>query len=139
MLRTRTSQDLRWGSKLEPVKKLNASFLEAEKDLVRRSSGKNEVGLEVLEKRDLRTEEEEGLLLVEEEEEGSKVVRRSQRHSGQNPENCSCGCRSQLKEERGGCAGGGSGGGGGCVGSAVVVGFIPGGNVQCALCSCYSK
>lgn len=89
MLRTRTSQDLRWGSKPEP-KKLKASFLEAENDFVRRSSGKNEVGLEglggrggcfwlkvekveVLENRALmaeaeevegRREEEEGLLLA---------------------------------------------------------------------------
>lgn len=60
------------------------------------------------------------------------MVRRSQRHSGQNPVKSSSGCRSQLKEERGGCGGGS---GGGCVGSSVV-GFIPGGNVQCALCSC---
>lgn len=60
-------------------------------------------------------------------------MRRSQRHSGQNPVKSSSGCLSQLKEERGGCGGGS---GGGCVGSAVV-GFIPGGNVQCcALCSC---
>ena len=35
VLRTLTSQDLRWGSKEE-----KGSFLEAEKDLVRRSSGR---------------------------------------------------------------------------------------------------
>lgn len=65
--------------------------------------------VEGLEKRDLRAaaaeevelrrEEEEGLLLAED---WSKVVRRSQRHSGQKPENFSSGWRSQLKEERGG-------------------------------------
>lgn len=125
VLRPRTSQDFLWGSKAA-VLNPNASFFEEENDLVRRSSGKNEVGLtglgggltpeeeetEGFAKRDLiaaaaeddevegRLEEDEGLLLplllL------SKVVSRSHRHSGQKPVNCSSGCRSQLKEERGG-------------------------------------
>lgn len=39
---TLTSQDFLWGSKIRP----KASFLEAENDLVRRSSGKKEVGFD---------------------------------------------------------------------------------------------
>lgn len=91
--------------------------MEAEKDLVRRSSGKKEVTLAGLgggglvkiepegleeeeEKMDLRVaaaeeeevegrrEKEEGLL---EEEEWSRMVRRSQRQEGQKPVNCSSG------------------------------------------------
>lgn len=97
---------------------------------MRRSSGKNEVGLlesfgggglvvvavkevegleEEEEKRDLRAAaaEEEEVEGRREEEEGfeefwSRVVKRSQRHEGQKPVNCSSGWRSQLKEERGG-------------------------------------
>lgn len=48
----------------------------------------------------------------EEEEEGktasfwSRVYSLSHRQEGQKPVNCSCGCVSQLKEDRGGCAGG---------------------------------
>lgn len=56
--------------------------------------------------------EDEGVL----EDDLSSIVRRSQRQDGQNPENCSSGWRSQLKEERGGCGGRG----GGAVGSAKV-------------------
>lgn len=41
---TLTSQDFRCGSKVRP----KASFLEAENDFVRRSSGKNELGFEAL-------------------------------------------------------------------------------------------
>lgn len=67
-------------------------------------------------------EEVEGLR-EDEADDWSKVVRRSQRHEGQKPVNCSSGWRSQVKEERCGCAGGGS-----------VVGFITdGGVVQFAL------
>lgn len=114
-----TSQDFLWGSKERP----RDSFLEAENDLARRSWGKTDVGLVGLEggggrkkltlagfdeedeKRDLmaaaaETEEErreeEGVL----EDDLSSTVRRSQRQDGQNPENCSSGWRSQLKEER---------------------------------------
>lgn len=120
VLLTLTSQDFLWGSKDRP----KASFLEAENDFVRRSSGKNEDGfeglgrgggggklldLEVEEKRDLMAaaaaaeaeegrREEEGVL-----EEESRVWRRSQRQEGQKPVKCSLGWRSQLKEERGGC------------------------------------
>lgn len=64
-----------------------------------------------------RREEEEAVA-----EEGSSEVRRSQRHEGQKPVNCSVGWRSQLKDERWGCNG--CGGGGGC----SVVGFITGGS-----------
>lgn len=144
VLRTRTSQDFLCGSKM-PEKK--PSFLDAENDLVRRSSGRKaeadaggggleEEGL----KRALRAEaaaEEGGLreeeeaeaeaagAAEEEEEEGSKSARRSQRHEGQKPVKCSSGWRSQVRRWGcGGCGGWnwGSGGGGGSV-----VGFITGG------------
>lgn len=85
------------------------SFLEAEKDLVRRSSGRNE-----------DEEEEEGAAaaeglkmalmaavavegLREEEEpllEGSRTARRSQRQEGQKPVKCSSGWLSQEVEGR---------------------------------------
>lgn len=93
VLRILTSHDFRWGSKAAAAKP-SASFFEAEKDFVRRSSGKNDEVLEGLgggggreleagaaaedfEKRDLkaaaaeleevdgRREDEEGLLLLE--------------------------------------------------------------------------
>lgn len=44
--------------------------------------------------------EEEGRVEEDAAEESSRVVRRSQRHKGQKPENCSEGWRSQLKDER---------------------------------------
>lgn len=87
--------------------------------------------------------EEEGLAEAlegrreEEAEEGSSEVRRSQRHEGQKPVNCSVGWRSQLKDERWGCngCGGGSCGGGGC----SAVGFITGGEkIQSSTLSSFS-
>lgn len=111
MFRTLTSQDFLCGSNT-PEK---PSFLEAEKDLVRRSSGKKEVGRVLVEeappppmgglKMALRAaaavEEVGGLREVEEEEEeGSKTASRSQRHEGQNPVKCSSGWRSQEVEGR---------------------------------------
>lgn len=103
MLRPRTSQDLRCGSNVAA----KSSFLEAEKDLVRRSSGKKEfdevVGGRLLllrwevEGRKMAlsaaaaVEEVGGLRVVEVEEEdalllfGSRSERRSKRHEGQKP------------------------------------------------------
>lgn len=115
MLRPLTSQDFRCGSNV-PEK---PSFLEAENDLVRRSSGKNEVvGGRLLLLLLLRWEVEErkialraaaaveevGGLRVEDEEEallfGSRPARRSQRHEGQKPVKFSCGCWGQEVEGR---------------------------------------
>ncbi|KAM1014823.1 hypothetical protein ACFX14_044760 [Malus domestica] len=94
------------------------SFLEAEKDLVRRSSGKNEVGRFLLEKEALpqsmeglkmalsaatAVEEVRGFREVEEEEEvveGSNTARRSQRHEGKRLVKCYSWCWAQDVEGR---------------------------------------
>lgn len=134
VFRALTSHDLRWGSNT-PEK---PSFFEAENDFVRRSSGKKEEeGLVGTRKMALiaAAAAEEGAAALEgrreeEAEEGSRVTRRSQRHEGQKPVNCSVGWRSQLKEERWGCNGG-------CGGGCSVLGFIAGGGgLQFPLCSC---
>lgn len=124
VLRTLTSQDLRWGSKEE-----KGSFLEAEKDLVRRSSGRGGGR-----KRALRAAAVEAGFQDEEEEEaveglllGSKRARRSQRHEGQKPVKASSGWRGQEVEGRWGCGGWG--------------GFITGsgGDWRFEVWTCYEK
>jgi len=100
VLRTRTSQDLRWGSK--EVEK--GSFLEAEKDFVRRSSGKaggRKRALSAAAAVDGGFRAVAGLLLLF----GSRRARRSQRHEGQKPVKASSGWRGQEVEGRWACGG----------------------------------
>lgn len=108
MLRPRTSQDFRCGSK----KAERASFLEAEKDLVRRSSGRKEAegggrreaaaGRNMALSAAAAVEDVGGFReeVAEEEELGSRTARRSQRHEGQKPVKFSVGWRSQEVEGR---------------------------------------
>lgn len=112
MFRARTSQDFLWGSITTGM----PSALAPENDLLRRSSGRAHLEVEVEGlKMALRAE-----AAVEEEEEedgsvglrwfeaaGSKPARRSRRHEAQNPVTGWSGWRWQ-EERRGGGGGGGS-------------------------------
>lgn len=91
MLRPLTSQDLRCGSK----KAERASFLDAEKDLVRRSSGRKEAeeggrrvaaeGRNIALRAAAAVDEVGGLRAEVVEALGSRTASRSQRHEGQKP------------------------------------------------------
>lgn len=133
VLLPRTSHDFRCGSKAAPDNPRNPpSFFPPEKDFVRRSSGRKELelgrprnadppSLLLGLKRDFSAEDAD--LRPDEavaEEDLSKTAKRSQRQDGQNPVNCSSGCRSQLVDFKWGC--GGCGGGGNC---SAVTGFMP--------------
>lgn len=92
------------------------SFFEAEKDLVRRSSGRNKeedgvaAAMEDLKMALMAAAAVEVLREEEQEEEapfveGSRTARRSQRQEGQKPVKFSSGWRSQYVEGRWGCGG----------------------------------